>query len=480
MKKVVLYGAGKRCRELAKILKYSDYEVVAVLDSSPDRWGKKIESYIVEPPEKIKEFLKAYLCITIADFNIVKEIRKNLTQIYHYEREKEIHYNRLLLEAYEQNVEIKRMILDKKIKDEERKQSILFGCRNGFKLGGIEAWTKNICEFLIKRGNENIYIISGKGDYSVSEQLKSHMLYININQERFSGDSIKNYIEVIMEKLPCKIITTQPDELMLAAYLIKNCYHEMIEVISTISGSNESIYERYLGFRKCSDIYIGVSRDIREDMIQKGVEPEKIYTMSVPFPCEEILRRTYEEDSTKPLRIGYAGRMDGMEKSQKRMDLMLKLMKALREKNVCFRMELAGDGPVRQEMEKYVDENNLIDKIYFLGRLNRSEISNFWKNQDVCINLADYEGRSISIIEAMGNGAVPVVTATSGVKEDITDDINGFIVPLGDYRMMGDKIAYLAEHRDRLSEMGRLAHDAVYPKSLMESHLEFWEGILFS
>ena len=57
--------------------------------------------------------------------------------------------------------------------------------------------------------------------------------------------------------------------------------------------------------------------------------------------------------------------------------------------------------------------------------------------------------------------------------------MNGFIVPLGDYRMMGDKIVYLAKHRERLSEMGRLAHDAVYPKSLMESHLEFWERILF-
>lgn len=479
MKKLVLFGSGKRCKRLCNILKGSNYEVVAILDSNPDRWGEEVIGYKIEPPKIKKNFLNAYLCITVADFNAIKKIREDITHISHYKLENEINYNKILLEVYENDLYIKQMILEKGVRNREKKKSLMFGCYNGFILGGIEAWTKNICECLIKKGNKNVYIISGKGNYNVPSLLQDHMVYVDTAQEKFSLDSLKNFIEIILEKLPCKVITTQPDEIMLAAHLIKNCYPEMIDVISTIQGSNEAIYESYLGFRKCADIYIGVSQDIREDLIRKGVEPEKIYTMSVPFPCEKILKHIYEEDSTKPLRIGYAGRMDGMEKSQKRMDLMLKLMKVLKEKNAHFRMELAGDGPVRQEMEKFVDDNSLNDKIHFLGRLSCSEISDFWKNQDVCINLADYEGRSISIIEAMGNGAVPVVTATSGVKEDITDDVNGFIVPLGDYRMMGDKIVYLAKHRERLSEMGRLAHDAVYPKSLMESHLEFWERILF-
>ena len=80
----------------------------------------------------------------------------------------------------------------------------------------------------------------------------------------------------------------------------------------------------------------------------------------------------------------------------------------------------------------------------------------------------------------MGNGAVPVVTATSGVKEDITDDENGYIVPIGDYNAMAERIGYLASHRERLRTMGKLAHDVVYPKSRIESHLEFWKGILSS
>ena len=113
-----------------------------------------------------------------------------------------------------------------------------------------------------------------------------------------------------------------------------------------------------------------------------------------------------------------------------------------------------------------------------MGMLKRSEIPAFWKRQDICVNISDYEGRSHSIIEAMGSGAVPVVTATSGVREDITDDVNGYIVPIGNYELMAERIEYLEQHRERLSSMGKLAHDVVYPKSRIETHLAFWEDIL--
>lgn len=113
-----------------------------------------------------------------------------------------------------------------------------------------------------------------------------------------------------------------------------------------------------------------------------------------------------------------------------------------------------------------------------MGKLERKEIPSFWKQQDVCVNLADYEGRSITIIEAMGNGAVPVVTATSGVHDDIVDEINGYIIPLEDYHAVAKRIQYLEEHRGRLSEMGKMAHKAIYPKSLMTPHIDFWKRML--
>ena len=94
--------------------------------------------------------------------------------------------------------------------------------------------------------------------------------------------------------------------------------------------------------------------------------------------------------------------------------------------------------------------------------------------------MADLEGRAISICEAMGCGAVPVVTDTSGVREDISDGVNGYIVPIGDYKTAADRIEYLYHHRSRLPEMGKIAHEVVYPKSRMEPHIKFWKDLLLT
>lgn len=162
----------------------------------------------------------------------------------------------------------------------------------------------------------------------------------------------------------------------------------------------------------------------------------------------------------------------------KRTDLLLRLAEVLLEKNENFILEIAGAGEYETNVRTFIDEERMGGYVRVIGRLSREEIPSFWERQDICVNISDTEGRSISIIEAMGGGAVPVVTATSGVREDIEDGVNGYIVPLGDYRAMADRIEYLSAHRDRLPQMGGLAHERIYPKSLMGPHLDFWKELL--
>ena len=200
--------------------------------------------------------------------------------------------------------------------------------------------------------------------------------------------------------------------------------------------------------------------------------------MTCPFHCEETLNRTYTMDSSQPIRIGYAGRMDGLEHSQKRMDLMMKLIKELVHRRINFQFELAGDGLAKKELEYFIKENQLENRVKLVGRLDRRQISAFWKLQDIFVNVADYEGRSISMLEAMANGVVPIVTETSGVREEIDNGLNGYYVSLGDYRAIADKVEGLCVNRGLLLKMGSLAHDKVYPESLIEKHVQFWKGLL--
>lgn len=474
IQRIILYGSGKRCNILFEILRLSNIEIIAILDSDPNKWGYMIHGHKVESPYKIHELRKENICITIADFNVVKKIRKTLRNEYQYDLKKELHYNQVVLEAYKQNPIIKQYIIEKNI-IENKKESLLFDCYNGLGLGGVEAWTMDLCKTLIEDGVQQTYIISDMGVYNIPHIIEKNIIYVEINhQEQFSISTILNLIKAIKKRLPCKVVTCTTNEVMLAAYLIKYYYPKAIEIISVIHNSNEKVYEDYMDFSGGIDFYISVSQDIRNNMIQQGGSKEIISSMNCPFACEPTIHRKYS-DISMPIRIGYAGRIEYI---QKRMDLLLELIRILIEKNIEFKMELVGDGSARSEMEEIVNGNKWCERVSFLGRIERSEISCFWSQQDICINIADFEGRSISIVEAMGNGVIPVVTATSGVREDITEGVNGYIVSVGDYQTMAKRIEDLSYHRERLYRMGSLAHDAVYPKSLMETHLKFWKDIL--
>lgn len=475
--RIVLYGAGIRCRILCDILKRSNIEIAAILDSNSLKWGSKLEGYTINPPDKLREFQDEHLCITAADGNAICAIREDLYKKHQYDLKKEVHYNTLFFKAYTENQELKRMILEQGNADRcNDRDTVLFDCICGLGLGGIPAWTMDICSALIKKGWDDVYLISDEGDYKVPALLRKHVLYAEIDHtEMFLTQTMQSLVRIIVKNLPCKVITSSVNDFMLAAYLVKHFRPEDIEIISVVHTSYERAYGDYLEWKECPDFYVAVSLDIKKIMMERGVKPYKITSMTCPFACERELKRTYDVNRSQPIRIGYAGRL---EIDSKRMDLLLKLVETLAGRNIPFILELAGAGTAQAEMEKFTVERKLQDRVFFLGEIERKEIASFWMRQDICVNISDYEGRSISIIEAMGNGAAPVVTATSGVNEDIENGVNGYIVPVGEYMAMADQIERLENDRITLCKMGKLAHDAVYPKSLMETHLAFWEDIL--
>lgn len=147
---------------------------------------------------------------------------------------------------------------------------------------------------------------------------------------------------------------------------------------------------------------------------------------------------------------------------------MLKVIEELERKGVSYFFEIAGDGFYKAEIEKRVLDAGWDKHVCFIGVLGREWIPAFWRKQDIYVNIADSEGRSISQLEAMANGAVPVVTCTSGTREDISDGENGYLVEIGNYEKIAGRIAYLAEHRELLPDFGQKAHDAIYPKCQKE------------
>lgn len=469
---IILYGGGRRCMAVLGKLRQAGIGIRAIIDGSESKWGEALDGIVIEPPSVIGWNLDSVLCITVKDPEEQERIRGDLRKIYGGGFFKEISYEELEQEA--------ALLLYRAKADQidftKRRPHIVFDCTSGLGLGGIEEWTKGLCLDLLMAGFDNIRILTDAGDYQVPEKLRD-IVDREFDKERYRSkeQKIECIIEYLLDLLPVVIVIGKPEIFLEAASLLKQAVPDKVRIISVVHNGEKKIYGFYDQYRDYTDAYVGVSEDIKRDLVKRGVPADMVYSITCPVPCDKVLTRNYTMDAGQPIKIGYAGRVVVL---QKRMDLLLKMIEILEDRNVNFCMEIAGDGPYREEMQRIVIEKGWDRNVRFLGVLDREDIPAFWKGQDICVNIADAEGRCISKLEAMAGGAVPVMTRTAGNPEDIVEGVNGYMTEIGDYDDMAEKIIFLAGHREMLPELGMKAHDTIYPKCRREVHTEFWTKLL--
>ena len=89
-------------------------------------------------------------------------------------------------------------------------------------------------------------------------------------------------------------------------------------------------------------------------------------------------------------------------------------------------MYFIGEGPLMKRMKQKVKKMNLENRIIFIGYTNR--IKDYLRKSHIFILPSQYEGLSISLIEAMASGLICITSkASSGI---IDNNINGYIIDL--------------------------------------------------
>src|SRR5690606_37622015 len=101
-------------------------------------------------------------------------------------------------------------------------------------------------------------------------------------------------------------------------------------------------------------------------------------------------------------------------------------------------------------------------RVILHGRRTPEQVQDLLQGIDVSILISDYEGTSITMLEAMGAGVVPAVTRVpSGVSEWVRDGENGVVVDIGDPEAMAARLVALAADRGELARLGRRAWETV-------------------
>ncbi|MCG3201806.1 MAG: D-inositol-3-phosphate glycosyltransferase [Gammaproteobacteria bacterium] len=128
---------------------------------------------------------------------------------------------------------------------------------------------------------------------------------------------------------------------------------------------------------------------------------------------------------------------------------------------------IVGEGPERQKLQGMARSLGLSKSVHFLG--SRTDVPRLLKASDVGVLSSSSEGLSNAIIEYMAAGLPVVCTAVGGNPELVTDDVNGYAVPVGDSEAMAAAIKKLLADPVRargLGLRGRTIADELFDASM--------------
>jgi glycosyltransferase involved in cell wall biosynthesis len=161
----------------------------------------------------------------------------------------------------------------------------------------------------------------------------------------------------------------------------------------------------------------------------------------------------------------YAGRLS----HEKGVDVLVEAIAA----TPAIRVDVAGDGPARAELEALAAARGVADRISFHGRLPTDRLQELLRGSSVAVLPSRwYENMPLAVLEAFAAGLPVVGTALGGTPELIDPSVDGEIVPPNDPLALGASLAALIGDPVRAFEMGRSARAKVERTYAPTDHAE--------
>lgn len=141
-----------------------------------------------------------------------------------------------------------------------------------------------------------------------------------------------------------------------------------------------------------------------------------------------------------------------------------------------YTLEIYGEGPLRNELNKLILSLGLSGRIKLMGA--HSNVLELIKDTSLFVMSSDYEGYPNALIEAMAIG-LPVISTdfASGVANELIGEENGIIVSVGDEVALSEAIAELLMNENRRKDMSESNREKVTAYSISNIAPLWLEGL---
>lgn len=222
---------------------------------------------------------------------------------------------------------------------------------------------------------------------------------------------------------------------------------------------------------RSADLVITDAEELSRIAISIGTRPAKILKAYMGIDERVFLRR--ESASTEAPPAGDRPRVVSTRNLHPIYDvgLLVEAAPLVREKLDAL-FVVCGDGPDRSRLEDRVSRLDLARSFAFKGRLSSEEIARELRAADVYVSTSRSDSTSVSLLEAMASGAIPVITDLPANREWITDGENGLIVKERTPRALAAAILQALESPDFAASAREINYLVVSERGLWRENMK--------
>jgi glycosyltransferase involved in cell wall biosynthesis len=286
-------------------------------------------------------------------------------------------------------------------------------------LGGAETYSTDVMLSLHAAGVDQCVVMASTAPRYA--ELKAAGLHLETTILRYSFRPLQKFL---LKKLITKY---QPDIvhcwMRRAASLIPEL---KIPIIGWFGGYYDPKH-----FSRCTQ-FVGVTKDIAAHMMRQGIAKDRAhYIPTFPdvaaLPPADRVTMATPKDAKVLLALSRLHPKKGL-------DTLLTALQSLNDAYVW----LAGEGPLRRELEQLAKKLGVSDRVRFLGW--RTDRAALLRASDICVLPSRYEPFGTVILEAWAAGTPLVACRSAGPSAHIDDGVNGLLVPIDDPQALGEAL----------------------------------------
>lgn len=346
--------------------------------------------------------------------------------------------------------------------------------------GGIEKCVVNLANTLCKKYDVEIatcYKLYDKSVFELSDKVK--VKYLNGNLKP-NHDSLRSALK---SKNPFRIIKELATACKVLYYRKKTMVKYIKNTDSAVIISTRDIFNYWLsGYGKDGVLKIGwehnhfhenmryadkVSNSAKslDFLVLVSSELQKFYSerlknsncmcIYIPNSIDKLPKEVAKLNEKRLVSVGRLSPEKGY------LDL-LKLFKKISENNKDWTLDIIGDGVERDKLKKYIESNNLGDRVILHGFQGKEYIDKILHDSSIYVMTSYTESFGIVLIEAMSHG-VPCIAYSSaeGAREIINSGENGYLIKNRNFDAMIMKIDNLMKNQEERKRIGSQARESV-------------------